>query len=58
MTPVDHYRLALQHEELQPDPAQAAFVGRLQGLHQRLVQRAREPAPGPGQAQGFSLGLQ
>lgn len=46
MTPVDNYRLALQRGELEPDPAQAAFVGRLQELHQRLVQRSREPAPG------------
>lgn len=46
MTPVDNYRLALQRGELEPDPAQAAFVGRLQDLHQRLVQRQREPAPG------------
>ncbi len=48
MTPVDSYRLALQRGELAPDPAQAAFVGRLQDLHRRLVQRAEEPREGPG----------
>jgi cell division protein ZapE len=46
MTPVDSYRLALQRGELEHDPAQAAFVGRLQDLHRRLVQRT-ESAPVP-----------
>ena len=48
MTPVDSYRLALQRGELEPDPAQAAFVGRLQGLHRRLLQRAHAPPPASG----------
>ena len=48
MTPVDIYRLALQRGELEPDPAQAAFVGRLQDLHRRLVQRAEAPPPAGG----------
>ena len=48
MTPVDRYRLALQRGELEHDPAQAAFVGRLQDLHRRLTQRAEAPAERPG----------
>lgn len=48
MTPVDSYRLALQRGELEPDPSQAAFVGRLQDLHRRLLQRAETPAPDGG----------
>ena len=43
MTPVDSYRLALQRGDLEHDPAQAAFVGRLQDLHRRLSQRADAP---------------
>lgn len=52
MTPVDHYRLALQRGEIEPDPAQAAFVGRLQDLHRRLLQRAEE-APARGGLLGW-----
>jgi cell division protein ZapE len=48
MTPVDRYRLALQRGELQADPAQAAFVGRLQDLHRRLMLREEAPAASPG----------
>lgn len=43
MTPVDHYRLALQRGELDPDAAQAAFVGRLQDLYRRLSLRVQAP---------------
>jgi cell division protein ZapE len=34
---VEAYQLALQQEELEADPAQAAFVGQLQDLYRRLL---------------------
>lgn len=47
MSPVDAYQLALQRQELQADPAQAAFVGQLQDLYRRIL-NAHEECSEPG----------
>ena len=47
VNPVDAYQLALQRAELVADAAQAAFVGQLQDLYRRLLQRG-ERAPRGG----------